>query len=123
MENAYSIKQQPPLSLFSKVKSAALVAASKTSSTPSPVKDEHSKYFLAPISLAALSPSLEVMKCMDFLRISSCALGSSRKSFLSPMSMMGTSGHLSCASSTHYWRISTADGVDRSKTCLVLDVV
>jgi hypothetical protein len=46
----YKITQQPPpdplpLSNFSR---AALVAASNTSSTPSPVKLEHSRYFRAP---------------------------------------------------------------------------
>ena len=46
----YKMTQQPapdplPLSNFSR---AALVAASNTSSTPSPVKLEHSKYFRAP---------------------------------------------------------------------------
>lgn len=40
----------PPPSPFSNVNNAALVAASKTSSTPSPVKDEHSRYFRAPMS-------------------------------------------------------------------------
>jgi hypothetical protein len=46
----YKTTQQPPpeplpLSNFNR---AALVAASNTSSTPSPVKLEHSRYFLAP---------------------------------------------------------------------------
>ena len=97
----HKITQHPPLSLFSKVSRAARVAASKTSSTPSPVRDEHSKYFLAPISRAVFVPSFSVVKCKDFLRISSCAIGSSRRSFFSPTSMMGTPGQRSLASSTH----------------------
>jgi hypothetical protein len=45
----YKMVQHPPPDFRSlNVKSAALVAASKTSSTPSPVKLEHSRYFLAP---------------------------------------------------------------------------
>ena len=70
---AQRITQQPPLSLFSNVSKAALVAASNTSSTPCPVKDEHSRYFRAPISRAAFMPSFSVVNFRDFLRISSCA--------------------------------------------------
>lgn len=105
----HSITQQPPPSPFSNVNRAALVAASKTSSTPSPLRLEHSRYFLAPTSRAAASPSCSVQNRSDFLRISSMATGSSRKSFLSPTSMMGTPGHFSVASSTHYIRESTPD--------------
>lgn len=97
----HKITQHPLPSPFSKVNNAARVAASKTSSTPSPLKLEHSRYFLAPISLAAASPSCSVTKRWDFLRISSIATGSSRKSFLRPTSMIGTLGHFSVASSTH----------------------
>lgn len=97
----HKITQHPLPSPFSKVNSAARVAASKTSSTPSPLKLEHSRYFLAPISLAAASPSCSVTKRWDFLRISSMATGSSRKSFLRPTSIIGTLGHFSVASSTH----------------------
>lgn len=39
----YRITQQPPPSPFSNLRSAARVAASKTSSTPSPLKLEHSR--------------------------------------------------------------------------------
>lgn len=97
----HKIIQQPPPSPFSNVNRAALVAASKTSSTPSPVRDEHSKYLRAPISRAALLPSLSVVKWSDFFLISSWASGSSRRSFLSPTRMMGTPGQRSLASSTH----------------------
>lgn len=98
---SHRITQHPPRSPFSNVSRAALVAASKTSSTPSPVRDEHSKYFRAPISCAASLPSLEDVKCMDFFRISSIASGSSRRSFFSPTRIIGTLGHRSLASSTH----------------------
>lgn len=78
------------------------MAASNTSSTPSPVKDEHSRYFLAPICAAVSLPSLGVTKRKDFFLISSIATGSSRRSFFSPTRMMGTPGHRSLASSIHY---------------------
>ena len=99
--DAHKITQQGPRSLLSNVSKAARVAASNTSSTPSPVSDEHSRYFLAPISRAALFPSLSVVKFMDFFRISSLAIGSSRRSFFSPTRMIGTPGQRSLASSTH----------------------
>ena len=98
--------QHPPLSLFSNVSRAALVAASKTSSTPSPVRDEHSKYFRAPISRAAIVPSLSVVNFNDFFLISSWAIGSSFRSFFKPTRMIGTFGHRSFASSTHWARLS-----------------
>lgn len=98
----YRITQHPAPSPFSNVKRAARVAASKTSSTPSPDKLEHSRYLRAPTSLAAVSPSCSVTKRMLFLRISSMATGSSRRSFLRPTRMMGTPGHFSVASSIHY---------------------
>lgn len=98
---AHKMTQQPPPSLFSNMSSDALVAASNTSSTPSPVKLEHSRYLRAPISFAACSPSVGVINLCDFFRISSMATGSSRRSFFSPTRMIGTSGHLSCASVTH----------------------
>lgn len=104
-QQTHKITQQPCPSPFSNVNRAALVAASKTSSTPSPVNDEHSRYFRAPISRAILLPSLSVVKCCDFFRISSWAIGSSRRSFFSPTRIMGTPGHLSLASSTHLERV------------------
>lgn len=97
----HKITQHPPRSPFSNVSSAALVAASKTSSTPSPVSDEHSKYFRAPISCAASLPSFVDVKCSDFFLISSIARGSSRRSFFRPTRIMGTFGQRSLASSTH----------------------
>ena len=103
---AHSITQHPPPSPFSNVSKAALVAASKTSSTPSPVNDEHSRYFRAPISCAISSASCLPTKCCDLFRTSSIASGSSRKSFFKPTSMIGTLGHLSLASSTHYYYVS-----------------
>ena len=99
---SHSITQHPPPSPFSNVRRAALVAASKTSSTPSPVRDEHSRYFRAPISCAISLASRLPTKCWDFFRISSIATGSSRRSFFRPTRMIGTPGHLSFASSTHY---------------------
>lgn len=48
-------KTQQPLETFSRDKSAALDAASKTLSTFSPVNAEHSKYFRAPICFAITS--------------------------------------------------------------------
>lgn len=102
----HNITQHPPLSPFSNVSSAARVAASNTSSTPSPVSDEHSKYFRAPISRAAFVPSFSVKNRKDFLRISSCAIGSSRRSFFRPTRMIGTPGHRSLASSTHCKRLA-----------------
>lgn len=87
---------------MSKVKSAARVAASNTSSTPSPVKEEHSRYLRAPMLVPVSLPSLAVTNLRDFLRISSMASGSSRRSFLRPTRIMGTPGHRSFASSIHY---------------------
>lgn len=97
----HSITQHPLPSPFSNVRRAALVAASNTSSTPSPVREEHSRYFRAPISCAISAASRLPTKCCDFFRISSIATGSSRRSFFKPTSMIGTPGHLSFASSTH----------------------
>jgi hypothetical protein len=97
----YKTTQQPPPSDCSNVRSAALVAASNTSSTPSPLKLEHSRYRLALISLAATSPSCGVTNRSDFFRISSIATGSSRRSFLRPTRIMGTPAHSRVASSTH----------------------
>lgn len=112
--------QQPPRSPFSNVNKAALVAASNTSSTPSPVKEEHSRYFRAPISRAAVLPSLSVVKCIDFFLISSWASGSSRRSFLSPTRRMGTPGQRSFASSTHCQGISRVGGLVASYACFDL---
>lgn len=39
------------------------------------------------------------------------ATGSSRKSFFSPTSMIGTPGHFSVASSTHYSKLVSIDNV------------
>ena len=97
----YRITQQPLPSPFSNVNSAARVAASNTSSTPSPLKLEHSRYRLAPTSRAATSPSWGVRKRCDFFRISSTATGSSRRSFFSPTSIIGTPEHRRVASSIH----------------------
>lgn len=123
MEEYQRMTQHPLPSPFSKVKSAARVAASNTSSTPSPVKEEHSKYFRAPISWAISLASRLPTKFIDFLRISSTATGSSRKSFFSPTSRIGTPGHRSLASSTHY--VSLATFVSNVLTCthLVFHVV
>lgn len=99
--NTHRITQHPPPSPFSNVNSAARVAASNTSSTPSPLKLEHSRYLRAPTSRATASPSCSVTKRRDFLRISSMATGSSRRSFLRPTRMIGTPGHFSVASSIH----------------------
>ncbi|KAL2292806.1 hypothetical protein FJTKL_07870 [Diaporthe vaccinii] len=101
LPHSHRITQQPPPSPFSNVSSAALVAASNTSSTPSPLRLEHSRYFFAPTSRAAASPSCSVTNRRDFLRISSTATGSSLRSFFNPTSMIGTPGHFSVASSTH----------------------
>jgi len=101
----HKITQHPLSPPFSNVSSAARVAASNTSSTPSPVKDEHSRYFFAPISRAVVVPSFSAVKCKDFFRISSWAIGSSRRSFFRPTSMIGTPGQRSFASSTHCERL------------------
>jgi hypothetical protein len=105
----HSMTQHPLPSPFSNVSRAALVAASKTSSTPSPVRDEHSRYFRAPISCAISVASRVPTKCWDFFRISSIATGSSLKSFFRPTSIIGTPGHLSFASSTHCQEILACD--------------
>jgi hypothetical protein len=102
----HSMTQHPPPSPFSNVSRAALVAASNTSSTPSPVSDEHSRYFRAPISCAMSDASRLPTKCCDFFRISSIATGSSLRSFFRPTSIIGTPGHLSFASSTHFQPVS-----------------
>lgn len=121
----YNIVQQPPRSPFSKVRRAARVAASKTSSTPSPVREEHSRYFRAPISRAIFDPSFSLVNGRDFLRISSCAIGSSLRSFFSPTRIIGTSGQRSLASSTHFSRISLMKSFNRlsSRLYLVLDII
>lgn len=98
---SYRTTQQPVLSPFSNVRRAARVAASNTSSTPSPLKLEHSRYLLAPISRATPSPSCVVTNRNDFLRISSIATGSSRRSFFNPTSMIGTPSQRRVASSIH----------------------
>ena len=109
---AHRIIQHPPALCFPFVKRAARVAASKTSSTPSPVKLEHSRYFLAPQFCAICSPSLGVMNFWLFLRISSIAIGSCLRSFFKPTRMIGTSGHLSLASSIHLcWTFSKLSGL------------
>ena len=94
----------PPPCLPLNVSRAALVAASKTSSTPSPVKLEHSRYFRAPHAWAISAPSLGVVNFWLLFRISSMAAGSSLRSFFNPTRMTGTSGHCSRASSIHLCR-------------------
>jgi hypothetical protein len=106
MPSVHSITQHPLPSPLSNESNAALVAASKTSSTPSPVRAEHSRYFRAPISCAMLVAARVSTNCCDFFRISSIACGSDRRSFFRPTMMIGTPGHLSFASSTHYPVIS-----------------
>ena len=101
VSHAHRMTQQPWPFPPSNVSSAARVAASNTSSTPSPVRLEHSRYFLAPISFATSWPCLYPTNCWLFLRISSIAAGSCRRSFFRPTRMIGTPGHLSLASSTH----------------------
>lgn len=94
----------------------ARVAISKTSSTPSPVKALHSKYFLAPICLAIDSASLGSTKCELFLRTSSIASGLVRKSFLSPTRTTGVLGHRLLTSSIHFVRaLSRLSGVSTAK--------
>lgn len=92
---SYSITQHPLRSFRSPLSKLCLVAASNTSSTPSPVRDEHSKYFLAPILLRTSSPSSGIRNFSLRFRISSCATGSSRRSFFRPTRMMGTPGQRS----------------------------
>jgi len=94
----YRITQHPLCFLWSPLSRLCLVAASKTSSTPSPVSDEHSRYFFAPIRLRTSSPSSDVRNFSERLRISSCATGSSRRSFLRPTRMIGTPGQRSSTS-------------------------
>ena len=91
----YRITQHPLCFLWSPLSRLCLVAASKTSSTPSPVSDEHSRYFFAPMRLRTSSPSSDVRNFSDRLRISSCATGSSRRSFFRPTRMIGTPGQRS----------------------------
>lgn len=104
----YNTIQHPDPSPFSKVNSAARVAASNTSSTPSPLRLEHSRYLLAEISRATASPSWPETKRSDFLRCSSTATGSSRRSFFRPTRMMGTFGQRRAASVIHCC-VSAAD--------------
>jgi hypothetical protein len=99
---------------LSNVRRAARVAASNTSSTPSPVKDEHSKYFLAPTWAAVSLPSLDVRNFNDFFRISSIATGSSRKSFFRPTRIIGTPGQRSLASSIHFGSYISRSALDNS---------
>lgn len=53
----YNITQQVECDGWLLINKLALVATSKISSTPSPVKAEHSRYLRAPISLAIASAS------------------------------------------------------------------
>jgi hypothetical protein len=123
MKLRHRMTQQPPPSPFSNVRSAALVAASKTSSTPSPVKDEHSRYFRAPISCAISVASRVETKCWERLRISSMATGSSRRSFLRPTRIMGTLGQRSLASSTHWSLLAKSRRERTEKLYFVLNIV
>lgn len=110
------VQHPPPLRLSLNVSSAARVAASKTSSTPSPVRLEHSRYFLAPQFWAISDPSRGVVNFRLFLRISSIAIGSSLRSFFSPTRMIGISGHRSRASSIHLCRtFSRLSGLSTEK--------
>lgn len=93
--STHRITQQPPLSLWSPLSKLCRVAASNTSSTPSPVSEEHSRYFFAPIRRRTSSPSSNARNFSLRLRISSCATGSSRKSFFRPTRMIGTPGQRS----------------------------
>lgn len=112
----YRMIQQPPPSFLSNVVNAALVAASNTSSTPSPVKLEHSRYFLAPISSFISLPALVVVNLRLFFLICSIASGSSLRSFFSPTRIMGTPGHRSRASSAHLaFTFSRLSGVSTEK--------
>lgn len=123
-EKCHRMTQHPPPPCLPLVNSAARVAASKTSSTPSPVRLEHSRYFRAPHSCAICSPSLGVTNFRLFLRISSIAIGSCRRSFFNPTRMIGTSGHRSLASSIHLCRtfsrlsgLSTLNPMRRTCDC------
>lgn len=95
MSFSYNITQHPVFSFRSPDSKLWRVAASNTSSTPSPVSEEHSRYFRAPILLRISSPSSAIRNFSLRFRISSCATGSSRRSFLRPTRMMGTPGHRS----------------------------
>jgi hypothetical protein len=97
----YRTTQQPLVSFLSTESRAARVAASKTSSTPSPVSELHSRYLRAPMISFMSLPFLGVVNLRDFLRISSWARGSSRRSFFRPTRMIGTPWHRSRASSAH----------------------
>ena len=79
----------------------ARVATSNTSSTPSPVRAEHSRQRLAPICRAIVSASCGVIKGVLRFRISSMAAGWVRRSFLRPTSSTGTLGQSSLTSSIH----------------------
>lgn len=111
---AHRMTQHPlPLSLLPPLSRLCLVAASKTSSTPSPVRLEHSRYFFAPIRFRTSSPSSGVRNFSERFRISSWATGSSRRSFLSPTRIMGTFGHRSrtsgCLLSSQYHSTNVAE--------------
>jgi hypothetical protein len=93
--------QHPLLSLSSCWGNAALLAASNTSSTPWPVKEEHSRYFLAPMVCAISDAALLLTKSPDLFCSSSMAAGSSRRSFLSPTRIIVASGHRVVTSSAH----------------------
>jgi hypothetical protein len=118
----YRITQHPLCFLWSPLSKLCLVAASKTSSTPSPVSDEHSRYFFAPMRLRTSSPSSDVRNFSDRLRISSCATGSSRRSFLRPTRMMGTPGQRSRTSGCLILLLDSGHGSDgkfRHRTILL----
>lgn len=112
----HRMTQQPPSRCFPLCSRAALVAASKTSSTPSPVRLEHSRYLRAPHICAICSPSRGVTNFWLLFLISSMAIGSCLKSFFRPTRMIGTSGHLSRASSIHLcWTFSKLSGLSTLK--------
>src|SRR3569833_3295602 len=90
----HKMTQQPPPSTFSNVSRAARVAASNTSSPPSPVKLEHSRYLRAPNSQAATSPSCSVTNRWLLLHNTTKTTKTWRRFFFNPTRMMGTSGHL-----------------------------
>lgn len=76
-------------------------AASKTSRTPHPSLAEHSRYRLAPISLATFSPSNDVMGRVPCAAMSDWVVGSFRRSVLVHTKMVGTDSQKWAISGCH----------------------
>ena len=92
----------------------ALVAASKTSSTPSTRKAEHSLYALAPMAAAMRSPSSLVTHLLGTSGL--CSRFSGRRSTLQPTRITGIIGpQIALTSVIHYSKMFSKDKRSREE--------